>query len=200
MQQCVDTVGFFMPVQVQDLTKFRVPPGFRGKPQWFVQLWWFVQSTLFGLSPVAFFGWRRFLLRLFGARIGKGVRIRPGVRTTYPWKLRIGDWSWVGDDTVLYSLGEIRIGEHVAIAHGVYLCAGGHDYTKTDFPYLTDPSAIGIVIGSEAWLANDVFVGPGVHIGAGTVVGARSSVFHSLPAGMVCFGTPAVAIKPRQKP
>ncbi|HTP40140.1 MAG TPA: WcaF family extracellular polysaccharide biosynthesis acetyltransferase [Steroidobacteraceae bacterium] len=186
-----------MPAKVQDLARFRVPAGFRGRPQWFVQLWWLVQSTLFGLSPDALYGWRSFLLRLFGAGIGKGVRIRASARVTYPWKVRIGDRTWIGHHSVLYSLGNISIGEDVAIAHDVYLCAGGHDYRQVDFPYLTKPSEIDIAIGSEVWLANDVFVGPGVHVGAGAVVGVRSTVLRSLPEGMVCHGTPAVPVKPR---
>jgi len=89
---------------IQDLSKSKVPPGFRGRPAWFVQLWWIVQTLLFHPSPQLFYGWRRFLLRAFGARIGKGVLIRPSVTVTYPWKLGIGDWSWVGDHATLYAL------------------------------------------------------------------------------------------------
>ena len=97
----------------QDLSSFRLPDEFRGRPSWYVQLWWLVQSLLFHTSPQALFGWRRFLLRLFGAQIGKNVLIRPSVMVTYPWKVSIGDYSWIGDDAVIYSLGDIRIGSHV---------------------------------------------------------------------------------------
>src|SRR5579875_2849556 len=73
----------------QDLTKFVVPPDFRGRPSWYVQLWWIVQDTFFRCSPQFMFGWRVFLLRLFGAKLGNNVRLRPTVRVTYPWKLTI---------------------------------------------------------------------------------------------------------------
>ena len=98
----------------------------------------------------------------------------------------------------MYSLEEISIGANVSISHRCYLCAGSHDYTKSDFPYVLDAEKTRITVGDETWLANDVFVGPGVTIGNGAVVGARSSVFYSLPPMMVCFGSPAEAKKPRE--
>ena len=178
----------------QDLTQFRMPANFRGRPAWFVQLWWIVQDTLFRWSPQVFYGWRNFLLRLFGAKLGKNVRLRSTMRVTYPWKLTIGDNVWVGDDCVFYNLGEITLGCHVALAHAVYLCTGFHDYTRVDFPIDASP----IRIKDEVWLTNDVFVGPGVTVGRGAVVGTRSTVIHDLPGGMVCYGTPARPIKPRK--
>ena len=186
-----------MSHQVQDLKSFSVPAGFRGRPAWFSQVWWLVQSTLFGLSPQFMFGWRNSLLRMFGAHIGVGVHIRPSARITYPWKVSIGDWSWVGDSVVIYSLERIDIGCNVSISQRGYLCAGSHDYTKIDFPYVLESARTRIVVEDEAWLANDVFVGPGVTIGRGSVVGARSNVFKSLPAMMVCYGSPAAAKRPR---
>ena len=177
----------------QDLSLFRMPQGFRGRSSVVVQIWWIVQDTFFRMSPQVCYGWRNWLLRRFGARIGKNVQIRSTTRVTYPWKLTLGDYVWVGDDCVFYSLGNIVVGSHVAIAHDVYFCTGIHDYRRRDFPILQKP----IVIEDEVWIPNDVFVGPGVTIGMGTVVGARSTVLHDLPAGMVCFGNPAKAIKPR---
>jgi putative colanic acid biosynthesis acetyltransferase WcaF len=178
---------------VQDLASFRLPAGFRGRPAWYVQLWWLVQATLFALSPQFMYGWRRFLLRLFGARIGRKVQIRPSAECTYPWKVSIGDWSWIGDRVVLYSLGEIRIGSNVVISQGSYLCAGTHDYSKSSF----DISGPAIKIEDQVWLAADVFVGPGVTISRGSVVVARSSVFHDLPPLKVCRGNPAIPIRDR---
>ena len=178
---------------IQDLSKFKLPSNFRGKPGWYVQLWWIVQDTLFRWSPQFMYGWRRFLLRLFGAKVGKRVLIRPTAKVTFPWKVKIGDHSWIGDDVVLYSLGEIEIGNNVVISQRSYICTGSHDYTKIDFPIFAKK----IVIEDEAWLATDVFVAPGVRIGRGTVVGARSSVFKDLPPGKVCIGNPAKPIKDR---
>lgn len=178
---------------MQDLKGFTMPKGFRGGGAIKVQLWWAVQSTLFRLSPQVMYRWRAFLLRLFGAKIGKNVVIRPSVKITYPWKLTLGDYAWVGDDAVLYTLGTITIGANAVISQKSYLCTGSHDYASTHF----DINATPIVIGEKCWLATDVFVAPGVTIGAGTVVGARSSVFKSLPANAVCRGNPAVVTRER---
>src|SRR4051812_46747933 len=116
-----------MSKKCQDLSEFRLPEHFRGRPAWLVQLWWLVQSTLFGLSPQFMYGWRRFLLRLFGARIGDKVLVRPTARITYPWKVSIGNHSWIGDEAILYSLGEIEIGANVVISQRSYICTGSHD-------------------------------------------------------------------------
>ena len=180
---------------IQDLSKFKLPKNFRGRSGLFVQLWWTVDFLLFKPSPQILYGWRRFLLRAFGAKIGKGVIIRPSVTVTYPWKLTIGDYSWIGDDVVLYSLGEIEIGNNVVISQRSYICGGSHDYTKEDFPIWSKK----ITIEDECWLATDVYVAPGITIGKGTVVGARSSVFKDLPSGKVCMGSPAKVIKDREK-
>jgi putative colanic acid biosynthesis acetyltransferase WcaF len=177
----------------QDLSRFQLPPGARGRPAWFVQLWWLAQTLFFRTSPQALFGWRRFLLRLFGARIGKKVLIRPSATVTYPWKVTIGDYSWIGDDAVIYSLSDVTIGSHTVVSQRTYLCAASHDYARASFDNLPGP----IRIGDQVWIAADVFVGPGVTVGDGCLVGARSAVFHDLPAGMMCYGSPAKPVKPR---
>jgi len=169
------------------MDQFRVPPGFRGRSAVYTQIWWIVQSTLFRMSPQVFYGWRRWLLRLFGARIGKGVIIRPSVQVTYPWKLKVGDFCHIGDEVVLYTLGEIEIGDCAVVSQRSYICTGSHDHTSPTF----DIYARKIVIEPEAWLATDVFVAPGVLIGSGAVVGARSSVFSDVPPGVIYVGSPA---------
>ena len=123
----------------QDLNSFKLPPNFRGRNAFTVQLWWLVQSVLFKTSPQFLYGWRNFLLRLFGAKIGKKVIIRPSVKVTYPWKLSIGDYSWIGDDVALYTLGNIEIGDNVVISQRSYLCTGSHDYLQEDFPIYQKP-------------------------------------------------------------
>jgi putative colanic acid biosynthesis acetyltransferase WcaF len=178
---------------VQDLRQFRLPPEFRGKAAWVVQLWWIVQGTLFRLSPQVLYGWRRFLLGLFGCAIGEGVLIRPTVQITYPWKVSIGDYSWIGDNVTLYSLGRIEIGSNVVISQHSYLCTGSHDMSAPGFDITQRP----IVIEDEVWIATDVFVAPGTRIGRGAVVGVRSSVMSEVPAMTVCVGNPAKPVRPR---
>ncbi len=177
----------------QDLSRFRLPDDFRGRNAVAVQLWWLVSATLFRWSPQIAYGWRRWLLRLFGAHIGKKVLIRPSVRVTYPWKVSVGDYSWIGDDVVLYSLGHIDIGAHAVVSQGSYLCAGTHD--SKDLSFAIDASPIHIA--DEAWVASHVFIMPGVSIGEGTVVSARSLVSTDLPEGMICAGSPARVLRPR---
>lgn len=180
-------------MSLQDLSKYKFPKDFRGRNVIMVQIWWFVEAVFFNLSPQFMYGWRRFLLRLFGAGIGAGVVLRPSVKVTYPWKLKIGDRSWIGDDVSLYSLGEIEIGADTVISQKCYLSSGSHRYNKTDFPIYSEK----ITIGDECWLATDVFVACGITVGKGTVVGARSSVFNNLPEGKVCYGNPAKVIRDR---
>lgn len=178
----------------QDLSRFTMPADFRGKPGWYVQLWWMVQALLFHPSPQIMYGWRRFLLRAFGAKIGKGVIIRPSVQVTYPWKLCIGDYSWIGDDVVLYTLGSVSIGSHAVISQRSYICTGSHDYTAEAF----DIFSRDIHIADECWLATDVFVGPGVKIDPAMVIGARSSVYKNIEAAPGVYkGNPAKRVSDR---
>lgn len=173
--------------EYQDLSKFRVPHGFRGRSGVVVLIWQVVQATLFGLSPQPLYAWRRALLRVFGAKIGDGVVIRPTARITYPWKVEIGAFSWIGDHAELYSLDRIVVGAHAVVSQRVYLCTASHDYCGPSFPYLTAP----ISIGDQAWLAADVFVAPGVKVGRGALVGVRSLVMRDVPDGQIAYGAPA---------
>lgn len=157
-------------------------------------LWMFVTATLFRPSFHNWYGWRRLLLRSFGARIGRNVRIRPTVSIEIPWNLEIGEESIVGDHAILYSLGPITIGRRVVISQYAHLCAGTHDYRQSSFPLVKPP----IDIGDDAWIAADTFVGPGVTVGPGAILGARASAFSDIPAGMICVGNPAHPIKPRE--
>jgi putative colanic acid biosynthesis acetyltransferase WcaF len=180
--------------EYQHLQRFRLPPRFRGRSALNVQLWWLVQCTIFAWSPQFLYGWRRFLLRLFGGKIGKKVLIRPTVRTTYPWKLTIGDYSWIGDGVELYTLGEIIIEANVVISQRSYLCTGSHDFTQPSFDIYAKP----IHIQEQSWVASDVFIAPGITIGRGAVIGARSTVLSDMPPGMICYGNPARPVKPRE--
>lgn len=177
----------------QDLASFTMPQGFRGASAFKVQLWWLVQSTVFRLSPQFLYSFRASILRFFGAKVGHGCIIRPSATFTYPWKISLGDRVWIGDDVVLYSLGDISVGNDTVISQRCYVCAGDHDYAERSFPIRARP----ISIGSECWLATDTFVAPGVRISDKCVVGARSGVFSDLSESTICVGTPAKAIKSR---
>jgi putative colanic acid biosynthesis acetyltransferase WcaF len=176
-----------------DLSQYHQTGFAIGRSKWYVMLWWLVQAVVFPLTLHASHGPRCALLRLFGAKIGKQVIIRPTARFTYPWKVEIGDYSWVGDDVVFYSLAPIRVGEHCVVSQRTYLCTGSHDISDPKFGLVTAP----IVIENGAWVAIDCLVGPGVTIGANSVIAARSSVFRDMPPHQVCMGTPCRAVKPR---
>lgn len=178
---------------VQNLEIYRVQSSYRGRSPLFVQLWWIVQATLFRRSPQVLYGFRRWLLRAFGGDIGKGAIIRPSVTVTYPWKVKIGSYSQIGDDVVIYSLAPITIGNSVVVSQKSYLCSGTHNFRSESFEIQSSP----ITIEDQVWLAADVFVAPGVTVGKGTVVGARSSVFTDLPEMMICTGSPARPVRPR---
>jgi putative colanic acid biosynthesis acetyltransferase WcaF len=180
--------------RIQDLSSFRNPEGFRGRSAVFVQLWWIVEALFVRLSPQGLYGWRRSILRLFGARVGRGVLIRPSVRIVYPWKVTIGDNAWIGDDVNLYSLGEITIGHDVVISQGCYLCTGSHDYRDAAFPIFARP----IVVEPEVWIAALCFLNPGVRIGRGAVIAARSVVLSDVPERTIVGGHPAKIVGDRR--
>lgn len=169
-----------------ELKQFNLPKNFRGNSALVVQLWRIVYIIFFRNSPQFMYSWRRFLLRLFGAKIGKKVIIRPSCSITYPWKVEIGDYSWIGDDVVLYSLGEIKIGTNTIISQKSYLCTGSHDFKTIDFKIFAKP----IIINNSCWLATDVFIGPGVKIVDEVIIGARSSVYNSISEKGLYMGNP----------
>jgi len=165
----------------------------RGRAGWYVLLWWLIQETLFRWIPHPFDELRCKLLRLFGARVGKCVKVRPTAKFTYPWFVTLEDFSWIGDEVILYSLAAITVGPHCVISQKSYLCTGSHDLSDPSFGLIVKP----IQLEAACWVAADCFIAPGVTLGSGCVVGARSSVFKSLPAGMVCLGNPCRPVYPR---
>lgn len=157
-------------------------------------LWNLVYLICFKYSPRPLHIWRRFLLRLFGAKVGKGVHVYPKVSIWAPWNLEIQDESGIADGVILYSQDKIFVGKRVVISQGSHLCTGTHDYTKRGFPLITKP----IKIQNNVWITTEVFIHPGVIIGEGSVVGARSVVSKDLPPWMVCVGFPCKPIKKRE--
>jgi putative colanic acid biosynthesis acetyltransferase WcaF len=157
-------------------------------------IWNLVAILLFRFSPRPFHGWRAFLLRLFGAKVGKGVHIYPKVKIWAPWNVIFGDECGVANDVTLYSQGKISIGRRCVISQGAHIVAGTHDYTKAGFPLITFP----VNIGDHVWVAAEAFIHPGTTIGAGSVIGARSVVTKDMPEWMVCAGHPCQPIKERR--
>jgi putative colanic acid biosynthesis acetyltransferase WcaF len=160
--------------------------------------WALVQSTLFRWSPRPWHTFRARLLRLFGADIpepGKVV-VFPTVVVTFPSRLSLAPRSMVGPRVVIYNLARITLGRGANISQNCHLCSGTHDHNKWSMPLVVKP----ISIGENAWIAADVFIGPGVTIGELCVVGARSVVVRDLPASTVCAGDPCRVLKARTTP
>lgn len=156
--------------------------------------WGVVQALLFRPSPRVFHRWRNGLLRMFGADVHATARVYPRARIWAPWNLEMHECACIADDVDVYSADRITIGAFATVSQYGYLCAASHDFEDVHHPLTTAP----IVIGRRCWLAADVFVAPGVTIGEGTVVGARSGVFDDLPPWSVATGTPAKAVRPRK--
>ncbi len=159
-------------------------------------LWETLGQTLFRFSPRVCWGWRRMLLRLFGARIAEGVHLHPSVRITVPWNLEIAEYAAVGDDVRLYNLGLIRIGKSATISQGAHLCAGTHDYRKADMPLIKAT----IAVGEAAWICADAFIGPEVTVGDYAIAGARAVVIRDVAPSAIVAGNPARQVGVRKAP
>ncbi|MFD2573289.1 putative colanic acid biosynthesis acetyltransferase [Spirosoma soli] len=156
-------------------------------------IWGIVAGILFRLSPRPFHSWRSFLLRCFGAKVGRGVHVYPGVKIWAPWNLELADECGVANGAILYSLAKITIGRRAVVSQGAHICAGTHDYTRPGSPLVAMP----IQINDFAWVAAEAFIHPGITIGEGCVVGARSVVTKDMPSWMVCAGHPCKPLKER---
>lgn len=154
---------------------------------------WGLVHPLFVWSPRQLWGWRRFLLRLFGARIGRNVHMFPTVRIAIPWNISIGDESSIGDHAILYSLGPITIGRQATVSQNAHLCAGTHNYLCADMPLEKPP----ISLGDGAWICADAFIGPDVTVGDLAIVGARAVVIKDVAPNMMVAGNPARVLRKR---
>lgn len=156
-------------------------------------IWMLVGRPLFRASFHNWHSYRAFILRLFGAQVGKGVALRPTVNIEVPWMLELDDDCTIGDYAILYSLGKIYVGKRAIISQYAHLCAGTHDYADHTFRLLRTP----ISIGDDCWIGADAFIGPGVTVGDLSVVGARSSTYKNLGERQVYVGNPAKPLKER---
>lgn len=156
-------------------------------------LWLIVSLLLFRLCPFSLSALKRTVLRVFGARIGCNVVIKPQVKITFPWKLSVGDHVWLGEECWLLNLERIIIGSHVCISQRAFLCTGSHDYKRSTFNLMTRS----IRLEDGAWIGAGGWVGPGVTIGSHAVLTAGSVAAKDLAAQGIYRGNPAVWIKQR---
>ncbi len=159
------------------------------------QIWCLVYVCFFRPTPRGLMhGWRRVILRIFGARIGKGSKISPTCFVWAPWNLEMGTLSVLGDYVDCYTMDKVVIGSKVAISQRSFICTGSHETRSLLRPLVTQP----IRIEDHAWVAAEAMVMPGCVIGTGAVVGARSVVRSDIPEWMICLGDPCKPVKPRQ--
>lgn len=156
-------------------------------------IWAVIYTILFRPSPRSFHAWRRTILRLFGARVGRGAHPYPSCKIWAPWNLVMGEHACLGPYVDCYNVARIEISEYATVSQYSYLCSATHDYTKLSMPLIPQP----IRICARAWVAAAAFVGPGITVGEGAVVGARSCVVKNVPAWTIVAGNPARIIKSR---
>ncbi len=152
---------------------------------------WFLLASW---TPPAMRGWRRFLLRLFGARIASTAGVYGSASIWYPPNLDLGPHAYIGPGANIYCMAEVRIGPYAIISQGAHLCGGTHDVSDPHFQLIARP----IHIGERAWIAAEAFVGPGVTVGDGAVLGARGVAMKDLKAWTIYSGNPARALRDRK--
>jgi putative colanic acid biosynthesis acetyltransferase WcaF len=167
-----------------------------GRGKFMRTLWYFCSVAFFenGWFPIS--GLKVRLLRLFGARIGRGVVIKPNVRIKFPWRLSIGDHCWIGQESWLDNMVVVEIGSHVCISQLVYLCTGSHDHRRRTFDLLPSP----IRIGDGAWIGARATILPGVTVGPNAIVAGGSIVTKDVDAAQIVGGNPAKEIARREPP
>lgn len=143
------------------------------------------------INPLS--GLRCVLLRLFGAQIGVSVEIKPGVQVKYPWLLKVGDHTWIGENVWIDNLVPITIGSNVCLSQGAYLCTGNHDWSDPAFGLIVKP----INIEDGAWVGAKSIITPGIQIGKCGIAAAGSVVTKDIPAYEIHAGNPAQFLRQR---
>lgn len=156
-------------------------------------IWGIVWLVLFRPSPRIFHFWRRFLLRLLGAKIGLGVKIDPSVRIWVPWNLEMEQEATLGHHVDCYNVAKIKIGRHATVSQYAFLCTATHDACDPHMNLIALP----IVLEDQSWVCAGAFVAPGVTIGTGALAGARAVVTRSVQPWNIVAGNPARFIKTR---
>jgi putative colanic acid biosynthesis acetyltransferase WcaF len=165
----------------------------RGAPAWKEACWWLVRSLLFAHSFPVPSPVKTAALRLFGAKVGRGVVIRSRVNITFPWRFCCGDHVWIGDEVMILSLNQVTLGSSVCISQRAFLCTGSHDFEKESFDLQTAP----IIIEDGVWIGAASFVGPGVQFAVASRCLAGAVVVKGVENGQTVGGVPARALKHR---
>jgi len=181
------------PLDASQVNSREGGPSFSLSNRLFRALWNLTWALLASWTPPPFGAWRRFLLTLFGARMGVACDVRGTAKVWYPPHLQMADRSLLADRVNCYNMAPISLGERALVSQGAHLCAGSHDIRTRDFQLIAKP----IHIGADVWVAAEAFVGPGVEIGEGSVLGARAVAFKSLEPWGVYAGNPAQFVKRR---
>ena len=178
----------------QRLDRYCTPPGWHPGASLLFQILWFCLGSPF-LSARWLPGsyWRVLLLRSFGARIGGGCRIKPGLRVKFPWRLQVGEGCWLAEDAWLDNLALISLGDRVCISQGAYLCTGNHDFSSPDFDLRLAP----ITICSDSWIAAFTVLAPGTYVGPGAVVSLGAVVSGTVQERCIVRGNPALVVGQR---
>ncbi|MFM6926038.1 MAG: WcaF family extracellular polysaccharide biosynthesis acetyltransferase [Ferruginibacter sp.] len=156
--------------------------------------WHFVSAFFFRSGLFPFYGLKVFLLRLFGAKIGQGVLIKPGVHIKYPWFLQVENHTWIGEQVWIDNLAMVSIGSHVCISQGAYLLTGNHDYKKTAFDLIIKP----ITLEDGVWIGAKATVCPGVTCKTHAVLSVGSVLNTDMEPYGIYRGNPAVKLAERE--
>jgi putative colanic acid biosynthesis acetyltransferase WcaF len=156
--------------------------------------WFLIGAPVLRCSILPSSGFRRVLLRVFGAKVGAGVILKPGVRVKYPWRLSIGDHSWIGEDCWIDNLGDVVIGANACVSQAVYLCTGNHDWKATHFDLIVSP----ITLEDGSWIGARATVLGGVRVHRCAIVTAGSVAARDVPAFEIHRGNPAQFVRVRE--
>ena len=156
-------------------------------------LWMLLAQPVFASGWVSY-GLRARMLRLFGARVGTGVVIKPGVQVKYPWHLELGDHCWIGEGVWIDNLTTVRIGTQCCVSQGAYLCTGNHDWSEPGFGLIIAP----IQMCEGSWAGAKCLLAPGSVLGCYAVAAAGSVITGSVPDFQIHAGNPARFVKTRE--
>jgi putative colanic acid biosynthesis acetyltransferase WcaF len=155
---------------------------------------WYMVHALFFRSGMPVSALKVGLLRMFGSRVGKGVVIKPHVRIKYPWKLEIGDYTWIGEESWIDNLDQVSIGSHCCISQGAMLLCGNHNYRKSAFDLMVKP----ITLEQGAWVGARATVCQGVTMASHSVLSVGSVLTRDAEPYAIYQGVPAIRVKTRE--